>query len=198
MTPVLPQKAEAQAPGKRDDDDEKSPKSLSVWNESGSCGIPFQKGETYLVYATDDEETGRMGTNICHRTARISDAGDDLAYLYFNQNGGANTARLEGFVTSEIRQLLQDRFHYKERIGSPVSDVVIELKSSNGTRNIQPDEGGRFVFDGLPAGGYEVSVFDDRGFPERVEQLAGPKHIRVAKGECAITTLLVLTSREDR
>lgn len=191
-------KEEEKTAGKQDDDDEKHPESFSIWNEPGSCGIPFQTGETYLVYATDDEETGRMETNVCHRTARISDAGDDLAYVYLNRNGDANTARLEGFVTSEIRQLQQDRFHYKERIGSPVNDVVIELKSNQGRRYSHAEEGGRFVFDGLPTGDYQLFVFDDRGFPKHTEQLAGPKQIRVAKGECAITTLLVLTTHEDR
>jgi hypothetical protein len=41
--------------------------------------MAFQKGETYLVYTTDDEETDRLETNVCHGTARLSDAGEDLS-----------------------------------------------------------------------------------------------------------------------
>jgi hypothetical protein len=70
-------------PDKKNDGNDRentaSPKYLEVWNGAGGCGIAFQKGETYLVYTTDDEETDRLETNVCHGTARLSDAGEDLS-----------------------------------------------------------------------------------------------------------------------
>jgi hypothetical protein len=129
-----------------------SPQFAEVWNEPGDCGIPFQKGETYLVYATDDEELDHLETNRCHRTERLSEAGEDLTYLYFFQNDSAASGHLEGFLTSEISQLNPDRFHYSEKIKSPVSDVVGELKYDGGVRYSAPDPGSRFVFDGLAKG----------------------------------------------
>jgi hypothetical protein len=39
-------------------------KYFEVWNDLGNCGSLFQKGETYLVYATDDEETDRLETGV--------------------------------------------------------------------------------------------------------------------------------------
>jgi hypothetical protein len=176
---------------KDDREDTGKPTFIDVWNESGDCGIPFQKGETYLVYATDDEESDHLGTSVCHRTARLSDAGEDLAYLYFIQNGGAESTRLEGFVTSQIDQMIPDRFHYSGTIKSPVSDVVIELKSARGARYTESDPNGRFVFDGLAEGDYRVSAFE-AGFPTRVKTLSGPKRIHIQAGACATTTLLVL------
>ena len=71
-----------------------------VWTDSGDCGYNYQEGETYLVYADEDEETDRVNTSVCYRNRRLSDAGDDLAYLFFYRNGGDESARLEGFVTS--------------------------------------------------------------------------------------------------
>ncbi len=142
--------------------DKKDDQFAEVWNGAGDCGVSFQKGETYLVYATDDEETDRMETSICHRTARLSDSGEDLAYLDFFRNGGQEASRLEGFVTSEIAQLHPDQFRYTPRIKSPVSDVIVELKSADGSRYTEPDKGGRFVFDGLAEGDYPYSNPDFR------------------------------------
>jgi hypothetical protein len=179
----------------KEDNEKRQPASktdlLEVWNESGDCGIPFQKGETYLVYAIDDEESDHLGTNICLRTARLSDAGEDLAYLHFFQRGGSESARLEGFVTSEVAQLMPDRFHYSGEVKSPVSNVVVELAYPGGVRYTESDAGGRFVFDGLAEKEYQLSVFEP-GFPQHVHRLSGPKPVRLTTKECTIATLLVL------
>jgi hypothetical protein len=106
------------------------PQTLEIWNGAGTCAIPFQKGETYLVYATSDEETDRMETNICHRTARVSDAGDDLAYLYFLPNGGAQSTRLEGFVTSDMAHLLQDWLNSHPKGRMPDDDDFVLTRGS--------------------------------------------------------------------
>jgi hypothetical protein len=53
--------AEAPVQGKKYEQDYLTThKSIEVWNDAGTCGFPFQRGETYLVYAADDEETDRM------------------------------------------------------------------------------------------------------------------------------------------
>ena len=46
----------------------------------GDCGYHFEVGESYLVYAHKTGEGG-LGTNICQRTARLSDASKDLQAL---------------------------------------------------------------------------------------------------------------------
>lgn len=176
----------------KEDREEAAPSQFAeIWNEPGDCGIPFQKGETYLVYATDDEELDHLETNRCHRTERLSEAGEDLAYLYFFQNGNVASGRLEGFVTSEISQLNPDRFHYSEKIKSPVSDVIVELKYDGGVRYSAPDRDGRFVFDGLTKSEYQVSILE-QGFPDRYEVLSGPKQIQIQAKGCVVTTFLVM------
>ena len=110
-----------------DDDDKASPKKqkkapdfLDVWTASGDCGYDFQVGETYLVYANDEEGADYFFTSTCMRTKRLSDAGDDLAYLYFYKDQPESSARLEGFATSDRKsQLAISPMHDPAAIGSP-------------------------------------------------------------------------------
>jgi hypothetical protein len=162
-----------------------------VWTDSGDCGYDFQVGETYLVYADEDEETDRINTSVCYRNRRLSDAGDDLAYLFFYKNGGDESARIEGFVTSdEFYQRDLDKAHDPEKVKLPAAGVILELNSGQGRRYAESDRDGRFVFDGLAGGEYSVSVFD-AGYPEVVKLLAGPARFQVEKKGCASRILLV-------
>jgi len=173
---------------KEDSDDEES---LEVWTDSGDCGYDFQEGETYLVYADEDEETDRINTSVCYRNRRLSDAGDDLAYLFFYKNGGDESARLEGFVTSdELYQRDLDKAHDPEKVKLPAAGVILELNSGQGRRYTESDRDGRFVFDGLAGGEYSISVYD-AGYPEVVKLLAGPARGQVEKKGCTSQILLV-------
>ena len=148
-----------------DDDDDKTPaKTVEVWTAFGDCGITFQTGETYLVYADDDEESNIMTTGACTRTRRLTDAGDDLAYLYFFKNYADSAGRVEGFVTGDLLFLRDlDLAHYTGRIGAPVA-AVVELKSGDRARYTETDDKGRFVFDGVAAGDFTVSAYAP-GYP---------------------------------
>lgn len=179
------------------DDDKKSAvkeenkETVEVWNEAGDCGFPFEKGETYIVYATNDEETDRMETNTCHRTIRVSDGGEDLSYLFFVEHGGEKSLRLEGFVTSDLGQLKLDRFHYSGQVKAAVPNVVVELTSGEGERHVETDQTGRFLFDGLAKGDYSVSVFSS--FSNHSDLLSGPTRVHVQAGKCNMMTVLVLS-----
>lgn len=54
--------------------------SIVTGRGGGDCGFHFTIGETYLVYAygTDDN---KLGTNICQRTAKITEAAEDIKLL---------------------------------------------------------------------------------------------------------------------
>ncbi|MDQ0154533.1 hypothetical protein [Robertmurraya andreesenii] len=45
-----------------------------------SCGIGFEEGKTYLVYASKNEN-GEFRTGLCSRTEEASKAGEDLKFL---------------------------------------------------------------------------------------------------------------------
>lgn len=175
--------------GRDDDGDDAPAQTVEVWTAFGDCGINFQTGETYLVYADDDEESNIMTTGACTRTRRLTAAGEDLAYLYFYQNYADSAGRLEGFVTGDLLFLRDlDPAHYTGRIGAPVA-AVVELKSGGRARYTESDENGRFVFDGLPAGDFTVSAYPP-GYPAETRLLAGPKPVRMEKRACATQVLV--------
>ena len=49
-------------------------------SHSATCGYGFKEGRTYLVYAYKNA-VGRLSTDICSRTRRLKDAGEDLKEL---------------------------------------------------------------------------------------------------------------------
>jgi hypothetical protein len=150
---------------------------------------PAKTGETYLVYADDDEESNIMTTGACTRTRRLTDAGDDLAYLYFFKNYADSAGRVEGFVTADLLfQRDLDLAHYNGRIGAPVA-AVVELKSGGRARYAETDDKGRFVFDGIASGDFTVSAYAP-GYPAEVRLLAGPKPVRMEKRACATQVLV--------
>lgn len=181
-----------------DDDDrhaeakpEDSEDSLDVWTPFGDCGYDFQAGETYLVYANYDEGSANsLSTDTCTRTRRLSEAGEDLAYLYFYKNQ-PKSARLEGFTTTdELYRMTYDRLHDPESMRSPVAGVVVELESGDWTRFTESDRSGRFVFDGLPEGNYKLSAFA-AGYPVNANLLAGPQAFHVEAKSCSLQVLLL-------
>jgi hypothetical protein len=181
-----------------DDDDDAAGKTVEVWTALGDCGFPFQTGETYLVYADSDEESDVMTTGACTRTRRLSDAGDDLAYLYFFKNYGDAAGRIEGFVTTDL--LYQKQFdiaHHPDRIVSPVAGAVVELKGSATPRYAAADDKGRFVFDGLPAGTYHLSAFTP-DYPSETRMLASPREFTLEKRACAMQILVAPDAAHPR
>jgi hypothetical protein len=174
---------------KKEDDDVKSgeEKVLTVWTGQGDCGIDFQAGETYLVYAGNDEETGKLETSICYRTKRLTDAGADLSYLHFFKDGGKMSSRLEGFVTSERKQERPTRI---DAVEAPAAGLVVGLTWDGGTRYTRSAADGRFVFDGLASGAYQVSVYEAT-FPRVMKALAGPEKVDVGEKGCAAGFLVV-------
>jgi hypothetical protein len=176
---------------KQGDDDDAGSKSkkdaefLDVWTAADDCGYDFQIGETYLVYANDEEGADYFFTSTCMRTKRLSDAGEDLAYLYYYKNQPKESSRLEGFATIDRKsQLAIDPLHEPAAIGSPVAGVILQLKSDRLTLYAESDSAGRFLFDGLPEASYELSVFAS-GYPKRDQLLAGPRSLRIKEKSCA-------------
>jgi hypothetical protein len=173
---------------KDDDNKKKEPDFFDVWTTFDDCGFDFQIGETYLVYANNDEFGAYYFTGSCTRTKRLSDAGEDLAYLFFYKDYPEESARLEGFTTTE--RLDFDPLHDPETVKSPVAGVIVELKSDRLQRYAQSDAHGRFLFDGLPEGAYQVSAYAG-GYPVNAQLLAGPKRLHVKATSCARQILLL-------
>jgi hypothetical protein len=179
----------------KDKDDDKDKKGdedfFDVETAFGDCGYDFQEGETYLVYATSDEDSDTLSTSSCSRTSRLSDAGEDLTYLFFYKNRPEESARLDGFVTTdELYQTNLDRMHDLMTVKSPAPGIIVELQSDRMTRYAESNDRGRFVFDGLREGDYKVSAFA-HGYPIETKLLAGPQAFHIAPKSCARQVLLL-------
>jgi hypothetical protein len=67
-------------------------KLFGVWTPSFDCGVEFQTGETYLVYASMDEDTDTVETDM--GTRRLSDAsGPALSFLPADRPEGIRPSR---------------------------------------------------------------------------------------------------------
>jgi hypothetical protein len=128
---------------------------VDVWNSYLSdCAVQFRKGETYVVYAWNEE--GRLRTGACSCTRRLSEAGNELVYLHFLQNGGPDIGRMWGFVSGD--ELAREVPHVFDYVLLPMADVNVQLRSSQRALQAWTDQKGQYVFDGLPAGDYEIDL----------------------------------------
>jgi hypothetical protein len=170
---------------------------LEVWTPFGECGVSFQTGETYLVFASDDEETSdSIATDSCTRTRRLSEAGEDLAYLYFYKEHPEESTRIDGYATTNSRYRLDFSPLHPERIQPLVRNVVIELKSGDLRRFTETDQNGHFVFDGLPAGDYTLAAYDS-DYPKGKQLLANPQPVHLQPKSCSLQ-ILVLSKGEGQ
>jgi hypothetical protein len=181
---------------KPDDDnhDGDSPKKdkadiVEVWTSFGDCGVEFQVGENYLVYADEDEGSNQLFSDKCSRTRRLSDAGEDLVYLYFFKDHREESSRLEGFATTDSHTIL-DYGSLPDTIASPATGVVVELRSNGLIRYTESSSSGRYLFDGLPEGDYRLSAFS-ADYPQSLRQLAGPYSLHLEENDCAQRLLVV-------
>lgn len=197
-----PSKGNAQ-PAKDDDDDKKpaptkaggsAPQTpnkpprppedeFEIFTSSGDCGVDFQVGETYLVYADEDEGTSQLYSDRCSRTRRLSDAGEDLAYLFFYKDDRKKSSRLEGFASAD-HTLTLDFGQLPEAVNSPAAGLIIDLHATGTTRFTESDAAGHFVFDGLPGGDYQLSAFP-RGYAPSQQPIAGPYTLHIKENDCA-------------
>lgn len=77
-----------------------------------------------------------------------------------------------------------------DKIESPVPNVVVGVKSGEQSVYTRSDAEGRYFFDGLAGGEYDVSAFDS-GFPRIVRTLAGPMRVQVPEKGCANQVLAI-------
>ena len=68
--------------------------------------------------------------------------------------------------------------------------MVVELKSKKLLRYTRADPGGKFIFDGLDDGDYDISVFPPR-YPQDVKQLGFTKQFHTEEKSCANEIVVV-------
>lgn len=116
----------------------------------GDCSFVFDKGETYLLYASYDAEDGLYDTNICTRSRPVAYVADDLDYLR-GLPGSAGTTRLAGMLV---------RVDYADGPVQPpglLSGIKVVAEDTQGRRfEAATDVNGFYKFTGLTPGRYKV------------------------------------------
>jgi hypothetical protein len=120
----------------------------------GDCGIPFQVGQEYLVYAYRDPD-GPLGTGICSRTAPAGRAAEDLTYLRSLAKAESG-ARIFGFVTKGAPGVTFRGDNVKAPEG--MANVSVRLDAGGISKNAVTNLAGNYEFSGLPAGSYTLSA----------------------------------------
>lgn len=152
----------------------------SGWVTTGmsdaDCGYPFEVGRRYVVHATRNAATGALRTGVCNQTRPVEQATELLSYLRGLQQPSSGGS-IFGRVTLD-----QDRFSVaapSESSRRPLEGVSVYV-SGQVERSVLTDADGRYRFDGLPRGEYEVRTeFPSR--PELSGQLStGGRPLRLA------------------
>src|SRR5439155_1014942 len=75
----------------------------------GDCGYAFKTGERYLVYAYRLKGGSQLGTGICSRTRRLTEADEDLQFIE-NLAATAAGARVYGSIKQLEFNVAEQRF----------------------------------------------------------------------------------------
>jgi hypothetical protein len=127
----------------------------------GQCEASFDVGREYLVYATSlqDATTGqvRIAIDGCSRTRPLAEADADLA-LIKSINAGRPEGSLYGAVipSNEIEAVFDD---------APVYSVALR---GEGGRYEHKTTGGRYEFNSLRPGSYELTITRGSNFEMRL------------------------------
>lgn len=132
-----------------------------------SCDVSFAERETYLVYAYRSPEKGTLSTYYCSRTAKLSKASADLAYL-----DGLKSAAPETLITG----LLAD-------YGKRLRGVRVTAESEGRVYRSASDREGRFKVAVPKAGKYKVRIFlpldvSLTGTVDLLEKIGGTRRTR--------------------
>jgi hypothetical protein len=144
---------------------------LRTGSGGGDCGYPFKEGVEYLVFASMNESTGELATGICSKTKPASDAEEDLAYARAVASGAAAAGR----ITGEIKVADRSLAHQPVPAPRPMDNVGVRLERNGIVSTTESDAAGRFTFEALTAGKYDLSItvperyYTVEEFPKSIE-----------------------------
>jgi hypothetical protein len=111
---------------------------VEVWMTPSDCPLTIEANEMYLIYAHFDKDNDRIESNGCMGTVPAAGATADLTYLQASLQGPGRATRISGMAGH--------------------GDLSIQAKSGVNTRYALADGTGKFNFDGLAPGEWELSV----------------------------------------
>ena len=154
-----------------------------------SCDIHFEAGKRYLVYASQNGNTGTLGAFSCSRTAPINTYSQpDLSYLRRVVAGGVRPTMLYGFV---FRRTGESKLGESE----PIGELGVVVEGEGKRLELRTNASGYFEAFDLQPGRYRVRTGVTgklRGAEEKAIELAAD---RVASAVFHTTTMGSLSGR---
>lgn len=151
----------------------------------GDCGYAFKVGQPYIVYAYRNRKDGSLSTGICSRTAPVSRATEDVAYIGGLGASPPPTAR--GQIAGVVKHIEDRRGPDEPGLDEPWNDTLaVTLTGARESFDVD-SRNGRFEAR-VPPGKYRVDVHPPAGFYAQV----WPKEVFVADARaCADVTVRV-------
>jgi Carboxypeptidase regulatory-like domain len=153
----------------------------------GDCGYSFQLGETYLVYAYKTND-GLLTTGICSNTRPAGQAKTDLTYLRSSKDG-VPPAFVFG-VVGDGESTPQYDPELRTGLWPGLPGARVTLSGPAKTVELTTGDDGRFRFDHLAPGKYQVSVAK-AGYSLQF----GRTDLDLHAGGCALAMEILVTDR---
>ena len=115
-------------------------------NSSNTCSLPFNLGQTWIVYASFED--GLVRTTTCERTRLLAHAGQDIAFIE-----GLSQRRPQGVVSGEVLRRIPATGQLSSRPPYETARIVAEGKA--GKVEVEIDRWGSYDLV-LPPGDFEV------------------------------------------
>jgi hypothetical protein len=147
----------------------------------GDCGFGFQIGKEYLVYAYLGEGK-KLATGICTRTALLTKADEDLAYIR-----GLSTAPSASKINGTIERRRRDEDG--NPVYSPMAAITVIVEGEDKKYEAISKEKGTFTATGLTPGKYKVKLSLPAGLRAEPEE----QEVAVANKGCASIYFSVLS-----
>lgn len=123
---------------------------IELLSENTSCDIGFEAGKRYIVYATQNAQTGAFGAFTCSRTRLLDDyAKPDISYLRRAARGERPTM-LYGFAFKNTAESA------KRGQPDPLGELTVTVEGDGKRLELKTDARGYFETFDLPPGSYRI------------------------------------------
>ncbi|HXH68884.1 MAG TPA: hypothetical protein VNI60_00915 [Pyrinomonadaceae bacterium] len=150
----------------------------------GDCGFAFETGQSYLIYAYRNKETGKLGTGICTRTQLLSKATEDLEYFR-----GLKDAKAGGTVYGKVTKYLIRKSDDEYKPNPPLQNIRLTFLGNGNSYEALTDEKGEYRLSNLAAGEYKMRV----KVPEGMWGFEKEQTIKIPDKGCAVTYTALAT-----
>ena len=117
---------------------------------NGSCGYPFEIGETYLVDAAPSQDNSLQIAS-CGLTAHVNDAEDVLKFLRLRAHSNG------GILFGTVKEYVGQR-NFMSKQNKPIAGQSVFVEGPSSIKVIQTDKSGWFALADLNPGQYLIRL----------------------------------------